>query len=212
MKITWLGHASFLLETEGIKILTDPYDDSVGYKPILFEVDIVTVSHEHGDHNNVESLRGNPEVVRGSGIFNVRGIKIRGVATYHDDEKGSKRGENTVYVIEAEKLVVCHAGDLGHTLSPDQVDAIGNVDVLLLPVGGTYTTDAVQADEVMQALNPRLVIPMHFKTASLDFPIDGVETFVSGRANAWHSRLAYIEVSNASLPKEREIAVLDHLL
>ena len=212
MKITWLGHAAFLLETAELKILTDPYDDSVGYKPIPFAVDVVTVSHEHGDHNNVHSLIGNPEVVRGSGSFDVRGVAIRGIAAYHDSEKGAKRGENTIYVIESEQLAVCHAGDLGHTLSRDQVEAIGKIDVLLLPVGGNYTTDAAQAEQVMEALNPKLVIPMHFKTLSLEFPIEGVESFVSGRPNAWYSRLSGIEVSRKSLPKEREIVVLDYLL
>jgi L-ascorbate metabolism protein UlaG (beta-lactamase superfamily) len=212
MKITWLGHAAFLIETEDTKIVTDPYDDSVGYGPITMAVDFATVSHEHGDHNNVETLKGNPEVVRGSGSFEVRGITIRGIATYHDDEQGSARGENTIFVIEAEGLSVCHAGDLGHTLSKEQIEEIGKVDVLLLPVGGTYTTDAAQAAEVMEALDPRLVIPMHFKTPSLDFPIDGVEKFVKGRANARHVRLPVIEVTEESLPEEREIAVLAHLL
>ncbi len=212
MKITWLGHAAFLLETGGINIVTDPYNDSVGYGPISMLVDIATVSHEHGDHNCVETLKGNPEVVRGSGSFDVRGISIRGIATYHDDEKGSARGENTIFVIEAEGLSVCHAGDLGHTLSKEQVKEIGKVDILLLPVGGTYTIDAAQAAEVMEALDPRLVIPMHFKTTSLDFPIDGVQKFIEGRPNAWHARLPFIEVTIESLPKEREIAVLAHLL
>lgn len=212
MKITWLGHAAFLMETGDVKVLTDPYDDSVGYKPITMEIDVVTVSHEHGDHNNVEGLSGNPEVVRGGGSFNVHGIAIRGIPTYHDDEKGSARGENTVFVIEAEGLSVCHAGDLGHTLSKEQIKEIGSIDVLLLPVGGTYTTDAAQASEVMEALDPRLVIPMHFKTSSLDFPIDGVDKFVKGRPNAWHSRSPNIEVTKEKLPAEREIAVLGHLL
>lgn len=212
MKITWLGHAAFLLETEGIKIVTDPYDNSIGYGPITTPVDIAVVSHDHFDHNDVKRLKGNPETVQGSGTFNVKGITFTGIDTYHDDEQGTQRGDNVVFIIEAEGLRLCHAGDLGHTLSADQIQAIGRVDILLLPVGGTYTVDAAEATRVMDALNPRLVIPMHFKTKVLDFPITGVDPFLEEKRNVRHQGSSQVEVTKDTLPKEREIVVLEHLL
>lgn len=215
MKITWLGHSSFLLEIQGVKIVTDPYDnsiDSIGYGSITTPVDCAVVSHDHFDHNHVKGLKGNPETVQGSGQFSVKGITFTGIDTYHDDSKGSQRGDNVVFVIEAEGLRICHVGDLGHALSADQIQAIGRVDVLLLPVGGTYTVDALEATKVMDDLNPKLVIPMHFKTNVLDFPITGVDPFLEGKRNVRHQGSSQIDVTNETLPKEREIVVLEHLL
>jgi L-ascorbate metabolism protein UlaG (beta-lactamase superfamily) len=212
MRITWLGHASFLLETDGIKIVTDPYDNSIGYKPIDIPVDIATVSHEHSDHNYVQGLRGEPQTVRGAGVTEIRGIKFRGISSFHDNAKGAERGKNTIFVIEAEELAICHLGDLGHELTGKQVREIGQVDVLLLPVGGTYTTDAKAATKVMTDLKPKMVIPMHFKTEVLDFPIKGVEPFLEGKASVRRQGSAEVEVTPNSLPAQTEIVVLEHYL
>jgi len=212
MKITWLGHAAFLLETGGVKIVTDPYDSSVGYKPITMPVDIATVSHDHFDHNHVKGLAGNPQTVKGSGKVVFKEIAFTGVPTYHDATGGSERGDNTVFVMEAEGMRVCHLGDLGHTLSAQQVEAIGPVDILFLPVGGTYTVDAAEATKTMQDLNPKVVIPMHFKTEVLGFPIAGVDAFTTGKGNVKRQGAAQLEVSAATLPDETQIVLLDHLL
>ena len=212
MKITWLGHAAFLVETGGVSIVTDPYDESVGYGPITQPVDIATVSHDHGDHNYVKGLAGSPVTIKGPGVHEARGVTFRGIATYHDDSHGSQRGANTIFVMEIENLSLCHAGDLGHLLSADQVAEIGKVDILLLPVGGTYTTDARQATRVVEDLDPRLVIPMHFKTDVLDFPITGVEPFLQGKQATRFEKSCSLEINADTLPGQREIVVLDHLL
>ena len=212
MNITWFGHAAFLIEAGGVKIVTDPYDGSVGYGPITTPADIVTVSHGHGDHNNVQALKGNPRQVKADGTTNIRGITFRGIATSHDDAKGADRGKNTIFVIETEGLSICHAGDLGHLLTAEQVNAVGKVDILLLPVGGTFTIDALQATRVADDLNPKLVVPMHYKTEVLNFPITGVEPFLEGKNNVRYQHSSRIEVSGRTLPTAREIVVLDHLL
>jgi L-ascorbate metabolism protein UlaG (beta-lactamase superfamily) len=215
MKITWLGHAAFLLETGGSKIVTDPYDhndDRINYGPITMPVDIVTISHDHADHNYTKELKGNPQKVKGSGTHEVKGLTFTGIETHHDPTKGSQRGGNTIFVIGVEGMNVCHAGDLGHTLSGDTIQAIGPVDILLIPVGGFYTIDAAEATKVMEALNPALVIPMHFKTEVLDFPITGVEPFFQGKPNVRRQGSAEIQVTKETLPEKREIVILEHLL
>ncbi len=215
MRIKWLGHASFLITTDdGIKIITDPYEPgayngAVGYKPIDEEADIVTVSHEHEDHNYVKGIKGNPQVVKGIGERNIKGIKIKGIATKHDPHDGKERGDNTVFVIEVEGVKICHLGDLGHVITDEQKNEIGCVDVLLVPVGGYYTIDAKQAWEVVQKLSPKVVIPMHFKTEVLGFPISSVDDFIKDKENV-KKREEEVEIKKDELPQNLEIWVLKH--
>lgn len=178
MNVKWLGRACFLLESaRGLHVLTDPFDDTVGYPPPNITVDVVTVSHQHFDHNAVELLPGNPVVVEGDGNHIARGIAFKGIATYHDQEQGALRGPNTVFVFEIDLIRICHLGDLGHLLSAEQVQAIGRVDLLLIPVGGTYTIDAEEAYEIVSALKPRTVVPMHYKANERETRISGEEPF-----------------------------------
>lgn len=215
MKITWLGHASFLLETNELRIVNDPYstsDERIGYQPINMPADIVTVSHDHFDHNHIEGLTGNPEIVKNGGRKTIRGIQFNGIETFHDQSQGADRGKNTLFVIEAEGLRISHLGDLGHVLSADQIQALGSIDILLIPVGGLYTVDAREAWQIVQAISPKIVIPMHFKTASLDFPIASVDGFLEGKKNVKHLKRASLEITKQELPEETQIMVLDHLL
>ena len=164
MKIKWLGHASFLITSEtGTKIITDPYvaAENLNYGEIKESADIVTVSHEHGDHNYVDGIRGNPEAIRGTA--KVKGIELKGISTYHDDAKGQQRGKNTVFCFEVDGVRVCHLGDLGHQLNDKQMAELGSVDILLIPVGGNYTIDAKVATQVCDRLKPKVIIPMHFR-------------------------------------------------
>ena len=180
MKLKWLGHSCFLItSSEGVRILTDPFEPYVGYKVPEVEADIVTTSHNHRDHNYIEAVKGDFVHISSPGSFNEKGIAIKGISTYHDDEQGKKRGQNIVFCFEVDGLKVCHMGDLGHVLSDEQIKEIGPVDVLLLPVGGTYTIDYKQAAELVGLMDPRLVIPMHFKTPATDFPIDEVDKFLA---------------------------------
>jgi L-ascorbate metabolism protein UlaG (beta-lactamase superfamily) len=186
MKIKWLGHSAFLITTEsGVKVITDPYKSgsyggAVGYDTIEDAADVVLVSHDHDDHSCVESVCGDPIVLRDAGEHESKGLKFKGIETYHDNSKGRERGKNTVFVFEADGATVCHLGDLGHTLSADTASEIGKVDILLVPVGGFYTIDADEATSVVDTLNPCVVIPMHYKTKKLGFQIDGVEKFLKG--------------------------------
>ena len=209
MKVKWLGHASFLITSDsGTKIITDPYTAGSGlrYGEIKESADIVTVSHEHFDHNNVASVGGNPEVVKGDA--EAKGIKFKGVSTYHDASEGKERGSNTIICFEVDGMRVCHLGDLGHPLSDKDVAEVGKVDILLAPVGGFFTIDAKVASEVCSKLNPRVVIPMHFKNDRLDFPISGVDDFLQGKEGVTKLDSSEGEFKAGELPTTTQIMVL----
>ena len=184
LKITWYGHAAFLITTgHGIKIITDPYKPggSIVYRSIPDESDIVTVSHEHPDHNYVEGLPGKPTVIKGAGKHEVKGIVVEGTMTYHDDAGGSQRGDNIVFTFSADDIRVCHLGDLGHRLGDQEVQQIGQVDVLCIPVGGFFTIGPQEATRVADQLQPHLIFPMHVKTAKCNLPIEPVDAFLQGK-------------------------------
>lgn len=180
MKVKWLGHSSFLITAEnGTRIITDPYkpNERLTYGEIKESADIVTVSHEHGDHNNVEAIAGKPVVVRKT--TEVKGISFKGIPAYHDDSDGSQRGSNTIFCFNVDGVQICHLGDLGHPLRGSIITEIGRPDVLFIPVGGNYTLDASGAGEVVRYLLPRNVIPMHYKNDRCpDFPVAGVDEFL----------------------------------
>jgi L-ascorbate metabolism protein UlaG (beta-lactamase superfamily) len=184
MEITWLGHSSFLIkDSRGVKIITDPFDETVGYKVYNDEADLVTISHHHFDHDYVESIKGTPEIVDEVGLFYKCAIPIEGIPSYHDDAEGAKRGENIIYVMTVDNYKICHLGDLGHSLSPEDIIKIGNIDILLIPVGGNFTIDGKEAASITKSINPHMALPMHYKTPYISFPIDGVETFVTSMKN-----------------------------
>jgi len=209
MKIKWLGHASFLITSDnGVRIITDPYEpnDKLRYGTINESADIATVSHDHFDHGNVAAVKGNPEVVKGDA--EAKGIKFKGIAAFHDASGGKERGQNTIICFEVDGIKVCHFGDLGHEPNDDQLAEIGSVDVLLLPVGGLYTIDAAVASKVVDKLKPRLVIPMHFKNNRCDFPIAGVDKFLSGKKDVSQLDASEVEFKAGELPSATRITVL----
>ncbi len=216
MKIQWMGHASFLLTSaEGTKVLTDPYepggfDGAVGYGAIDLPVDLVTVSHDHADHNYVKGLKGNPRVVSGAGDKKERGIRFVGIPSFHDQRKGKDRGANTIFCWEMDEISICHLGDLGEALSASQVAQMGKVDILLDPVGGYFTIDAAQASTIVDQLKPAVVVPMHFKTKVLNFPVAKVEGFTRLHEKVRFFESSEFEITKESLPKETEIWILKH--
>jgi L-ascorbate metabolism protein UlaG (beta-lactamase superfamily) len=218
LKVRWLGHSAFLLTAaDGTCIITDPYipgsfSGQLTYGPIRETAHAVTVSHHHRDHDGVQKLSGEPAVFDRAGSYKEGSISISGFDTFHDESKGAERGHNVVFVFEADGLRVCHCGDLGHVLNAQQVAAIGRVDVLLLPVGGTFTVDATAAHQVVDQLAARVVIPMHYKTDKLGFDIDGVEAFIQGEMNVKHIGRAEVDVSADKLPQTQEVWVLEHAL
>ena len=214
MKVKWRGHASFIISADdGTRIITDPFGDYAGlrYKRIEEAADIVVVSHSHGDHVGAK-IKGDPGKVTGSGRKKVGGIEFRGLATYHDTSKGKERGDNTVFCFMVDGLRICHLGDLGHGLSKSEISEIGQVDVLMVPVGGYYTIDAGEAGLICEQIEPRVIFPMHYKTDKCDFPITGVDEFLRGRTNVRMMDESEVELKKEQLPQKTEIIVLQHAL
>lgn len=218
MKIKWYGHAAFKLTTDtGVRIIIDPYESgafggALSYGKITEEADIVLTSHDHNDHNYTKDIKGNFTQIKKAGSHDVKDIKIKAVHTHHDPSKGRERGDNLIFVVEADGLTLAHMGDLGHTLEKGTVGEIGKVDVLLLPVGGTYTIDAGEATMVIHDIKPAIIIPMHFKTEKCDFPVAKVEEFTAGKAGVTAAKASEIEVNKAGLPAEPEIIVMEYAL
>ena len=209
MKIRWFGQSCFLIESEKrVRVVTDPFDSSLGYKVPRLRADIVTVSHEHFDHNATRGVRGNPVIMRGVGGQGIKGVFTKGVSVFHDKVRGAQRGINTIFVLEIDGIRIVHLGDLGHTLSPEQVRAIGGVDILFIPVGGTFTIDAREADEVVEQLNPKIIIPMHYKTPAISLTIDGVDKFLSNKQNI--EKRKELKISKKDLPEEAKVIVLEY--
>ena len=207
MKIKYIGHACFLMTTEnGTRIVTDPYepgsyDGAVKYRPVGEEADIVLVSHGHPDHNHTASVSGNPRVVEEAGANIFDGIKILGISTYHDTSQGSERGGNIIFRFEVDGLALCHLGDIGHTLDDATAHQLRPVDILMLPVGGVFAIGSDEADALIDSLRPGLVIPMHYKTEGVDFPIAPVNEFLSGRKEVLWEGESEVEVTAGSLPE-----------
>jgi L-ascorbate metabolism protein UlaG (beta-lactamase superfamily) len=211
MNIKFLGHAAFFIESEqGIRIITDPYkpgcfDGGIKYQPITEEADIVTISHEHDDHNCVD-IQGNPAFVRGAGKKSIKGVEISGIEVFHDESGGSERGKNTIFKMVIDGMDVVHLGDLGHPLSNEEVKKIGTVDVLFIPVGGYFTIDAAVAEDTVNKLDPRIVIPMHFKTDKCGFPIAAVDDYVKNKgAKKFDDQ---VEIQKENLPGKMTIYLL----
>jgi len=206
MRLEYLGHSSFLItRDDGTRILTDPYKSgsfqgAVGYGPIKCAADIVTVSHDHDDHNYVADVEGNPLVIKEDGSFEPKGIPIVGIVTDHDDKGGKERGKNIVFKFCVDGINFVHLGDLGRALSADEIAKIGDVDVLLIPVGGYFTIDAATANIVTNQLKPKVVIPMHYKTDKVGFPIATVEDFLVIRDRVKRMPLSTVEIDKATLP------------
>jgi L-ascorbate metabolism protein UlaG (beta-lactamase superfamily) len=211
MKIKFLGHAAFLIESgSGVKIITDPYkpgcfDGGIKYQPITEEANIVTISHEHDDHNCTD-IQGEPVFVRGAVKKNVKGIEIAGMDVFHDESGGSERGTNTIFKMSIDGMSIVHLGDLGHPLSDEDAKQIGAVDILFIPVGGYFTIDSKVAEDTVSKLNPRVVIPMHFKTEKCGFPIAAVDDYVKDKDTKKFD--GQVEIKKEDLPDKMKIYLL----
>lgn len=170
MNIQYYGHSCFKISVkpagrgqEEINLFIDPFDKSIGLRPPQGQADVVLVSHNHPDHNNTEALKGNPCIVDLPGEYSIRGINIIGIPSFHDMVGGKERGSNTIYVIDSEDIRICHLGDLGTDLTERQLEKIGSIQILMIPIGGKYTIDYKKAIEIIKKIEPNMVIPMHFK-------------------------------------------------
>lgn len=179
MILTWLGHACFMMTLDdGRKIVTDPFDASVGYNVPRVDCDIVTASHGHHDHNAVGELLSFGKSISEEGVFESDGLRISAIPSFHDEANGAKRGKNLIFKFEADGKTIVHLGDLGHITNDEQTAFIKNADVLLIPIGGTYTITTLEALEIIQKASPKCVIPMHFKTPAINFPITDEKEFL----------------------------------
>ncbi|MFH1227590.1 MAG: MBL fold metallo-hydrolase [Planctomycetota bacterium] len=212
MKIKWLGHSAFAFSLDsGPIIITDPFDSSayngaIKYPKIDIKADIVTYSHNHPDHCN-RNLPGRPRVFDQPGDYNISGIKIKGVPTFHDASQGRQRGANIVFVFDMDGMRIAHLGDLGHVPTAGQIKEIGRVDVVLIPVGGYFTINAIEAVETAAKLCPGIIIPMHYKTGLIDFPISPADDFLSRMSAVRRFDSNEVAVIRASLPPNSEVYV-----
>jgi L-ascorbate metabolism protein UlaG (beta-lactamase superfamily) len=203
-----LGHDCFRVRGRDVTLVTDPFGAGFGSLPAGLQADIVTVSHDHPGHNHVEGVGGRPRALRGPGEYEIKGVLINGVATFHDTVSGKERGRNTVYVIEIDDLTLCHLGDLGHVLSAQQVDEIGNIDILLVPAGGEGTLSVAQAAEVISQLEPSMVIPMNYTLGTQGERQDGLEKFCHEMGVKEFTPQPRVTVTKSSLPTETQVVIL----
>ncbi len=215
MKIKYLGHAAFELNLEdGTSVVFDPYesgsyDGALAYGPITGNYDVAVVSHDHPDHRDAGVIERAKSVVDAKGSVELAGIRVSSFPTYHDESGGAERGANLISIVEAEGLRIAHLGDLGHAISAGEIPELERVDVALVPVGGHFTIDASTAASIISEFEPKLVIPMHFKTARVGFPIEPVDVFTGLMENVERAEGSEITVTRENLPPDLKVVVLD---
>jgi L-ascorbate metabolism protein UlaG (beta-lactamase superfamily) len=210
MDITWLGHSCFRIRGNRATIIIDPYAPSLGYSLGNPTADIVCVSHQHPGHSYIQGVAGKPRLVTGPGEYEISGVLIIGIATFHDAERGTKRGKNTVYLMQIDEVSICHLGDLGHVLTAEQVEELAKVDMLLIPVGGVSTIGAPVAAEVVRQLEPKVVIPMHYKTQALTLELEPVDKFLKEMGVQEANPQPKLSLSRSSLPDSTQVRLLNY--
>jgi len=215
-KIYWAGQSCFQIEVSNSRdhsaeIVIDPFDEDTGIKLPNLSADILLVTHDHHDHGNIKGVKGEPFVVQGPGEYEVKGVFIKGIPSFHDDVNGKEKGKNTIYVIEAEDLKFCHLGDLGQKiLTDEQLEKIDVVDVLMIPVGGEYTIDSSAAQKIISQIEPRIVIPMHYALPKLKMELDDLAKFLKTMGKNSITPQDKLTVKASAMPKEgMEIVVLE---
>ena len=209
MEISWLGHSCFRIRGNRTTVVTDPFAPTLGYTLGKPTAKIVTISHNHEGHAYFEGVAGEPRKIDRPGEYETNGVFVLGVPTFHDDEKGSLRGKNTVYALEIDEICVCHLGDLGHALTDTQAGEIGNVDVLLLPVGGMTTIDATIAAKLVRQLEPKVVLPMHYQTPAFKGTLEPVDRFLKEVGAKEITPQPKLSFTKATLPVTTQVFLLD---
>jgi len=207
MTIIWHGHSFFQIliprKETSVKIAIEPYDEQIGLKPPSLEADILLITHNHHDHNNIKAIKGTPFLISGPGEYEIKGVFIQGIFSFHDNAQGKERGENTIYTLESEGIKVCHLGDLGQKeLTDEQLEKIGNVDILMIPIGGVYTISAKEATKVISQIEPKIVIPMHYQIPKLKIKLESLDKFLKMMGIKSPEVLKKISISPKNLPTE----------
>jgi L-ascorbate metabolism protein UlaG (beta-lactamase superfamily) len=216
MNIQYYGHSCFKIVTkpagrgrEDVIIFLDPFDKSIGLRPPQGQANLVLVSHNHSDHNNTAVLKGDPYIIDIPGEYSIKGVNIIGISCYHDEEKGQERGSNTLYILESEDLRVCHLGDLGSDLEEKQYETINGIDVLMIPIGGKYTIDGKKATEIIKKIEPKIVIPIHFKIKGMNMDIADEKKFCDEIGSCPRERVAKINLKKKDLEeKNMEVIIM----
>jgi len=210
LDVTWLGLGCFRLRGRGAAVVTDPYPPAIGLKLSRMDAEVVTVSHEHDNHSFTSVVRDGAYEIRGPGEYEIAGVSVIGVPTFHDPVKGEKEGRNTVYLIEIDDVRVCHLGDLGHKLDDSEAEAVSSPDVLLVPVGGHSSLNGAQAAEVVRQLEPRYVVPMHYAIPGLKLELDPLDRFLKEMGVTGPEPQAKLAVQKSSVSEyETKIVVLE---
>ena len=207
MEISWLGHSCFQLRGKNATLITDPFSPQLGLSLGKISAPIVTISHDHSGHNFAAGVGGNPRIVRGPGEYEISDVLITGVASYHDTKRGQERGRNTIYVIHMDDLIICHLGDLGHILQEEQLEEVADADILLVPIGGQNTINAAQAAEVISQVEPRIIIPMHYRPSTGDAP-NPLDKFCREMGVEAINTQPKLLVTRSTLPSETQVVIL----
>ena len=210
MEIVWLGHSCFRIRGKEATIVTDPFDRTLGYPVKKLTANIVTVSHPHPQHSFLEDVAGSPKVISRPGEYEIANVFINGIATFHDADGGEHRGKNTVYLVQIEEVSICHLGDLGHVPTAEQIEQMSDTDILMVPVGGGATIGAAAAVEIISLLQPKLVIPMHFKTEVVKMDLEPLEHFLKEMGLKEVVTQPKLNVSKSGLPTDTSVVVLDY--
>jgi L-ascorbate metabolism protein UlaG (beta-lactamase superfamily) len=210
VEIVWLGHSCFRIRGKEATIVTDPFDRTLGYPVKKLTANIVTVSHPHPQHSFVADVAGSPRIISRPGEYEIANVFINGISTFHDAERGEHRGKNTVYLVQIEEVSICHLGDLGHVPTAEQIEQMSDTDILMVPVGGGATIGATAAVEIISLLQPKLVIPMHFKTEAVKMDLEPLEPFLKEMGLKEVVTQPKLNVSKSSLPADTSVVVLDY--
>lgn len=214
MEISWLGHSCFQLRGKNVTLITDPFSPQAGSSGReasrlgKVSASIITISHDHPGHNYAMGVEGNPRVVRGPGEYEISDVLITGVASYHDNERGKRLGRNTIYIIHMDDVVICHLGDLGHTLQEEQLEEAADADVLLVPISGQHTINATQAAEVISRVEPRIVVPMHYHAVTDGSP-DPLNKFCREMGIEAMRSQPKLTIARTTLPAEMQVVILE---
>ncbi|MDD4986131.1 MAG: MBL fold metallo-hydrolase [Dehalococcoidales bacterium] len=210
MEMSWLGHSCFRIKGKQTTVITDPYSPELGYTLGKQSARVVTVSHRHPGHCYVEGIGGEPKQVAGPGEYEIGGVLIIGIPSYHDEEKGGIRGKNTIYLMHMDDMSVCHLGDLGHALSDEQAEELDDVDVLLVPVGGVSTIDGSVAAGLVRQLAPKVVIPMHYQTEALKRELEPAARFLKEMGVQEITSMPKLSVTRSNMPAITQVYLLDY--
>ena len=210
MDITWLGHSCFKIKGADATLVIDPFSPETGYDLGQQEAQIVTLSHDRPGHSNAAAVGGDPKVLRGPGEYEIGGVLVLGIATFHDDTEGGEQGKNTVFIYEIDDITICHLGDIGHLMTTDQLEDVDEIDVLMIPVGGVTTLNAAQAAEQVRKLEPKIVIPMHYATPGHDAHLEPVDKFLAEFGARETEPQNKLVVTRNNLPDTTKVVLLNY--